>query len=105
LSRDDHSCQKRWFRALVPGGHAGAGRVEERLIYLYAATMADAHQILNRKAGSWKQSKGVTSLRVASTIESDDVELWIKHNVMVPLAKIKKSGFVYVDKPSDLYRL
>ena len=89
---------RQWFRALVPGGHVGAGRVEERVIYLYAENIGQAEQILYARTGGWKKSKGPFSLRALASHEVSVIEETVNGRGDVTIELAMRDGFLYADR-------
>ena len=89
---------KQWFRALVPGGHVGAGRVEERVIYLYAENIGHAEQILYSRTGGWKKSKGPFSVRALASHELVAIEETVNSRGNVTIELAMRDGFLYADR-------
>lgn len=88
---------KKWFRALVPGGHVGAGRVEERVIYLYAEDICHAEMILHTRTGGWKKHRGPIELRALSGAEVSAIERVVKIRGNISIAAAMRDGFLYAD--------
>ena len=87
---------KKWYKAIVPGGHVGTGRVEERVIYLYAEDFVKAHKILMARTGGWKKSKGFLEMR---TMKNDsEVDSVLANRRTVTKEQAMATGFLYADE-------
>ena len=87
---------KKWYKAIVPGGHDGAGRVEERVIYLYAEDFAKAQKILMSKTGGWKKDKGFLELQILKDDSVIDAVLANRRKLSKWL--VMRDGFLYADE-------
>jgi len=86
---------KKWFKSIVPGGHVGAGRTEERTIYLYAEDILKAQKILMAKTGGWKKGKGFLELKMLKNESVMDKVLSGRGKVSKD--KVLADGFLYAE--------
>ncbi len=87
--------RRTWFRAIVPGGHVGAGHVREQTVFVYAASVSQANSILLARTHGWKKSRGVLSLEQMSEGDVIELEALIQARGDPSLSAVKHSGFYY----------
>jgi hypothetical protein len=87
---------KKWFKSIVPGGHVGAGRTEERTIYLYAEDIIKAQKILMARTGGWKKDKGFLELKMLKDVSVVDKVLSGRGKVSKEQAMA--DGFLYAEE-------
>ena len=87
---------KKWYKAIVPGGHVGTGKTEERAIYLYAENFVKAQKILMARTGGWKKSKGFFEMRTMTNDSEVDAVLAGRRTVTKEQAMA--TGFLYADE-------
>jgi hypothetical protein len=86
---------KKWFKSIVPGGHVGAGRIEERTIYLYAEDILKAQKILMAKTGGWKKGKGFLELQMLK--DDSVIDKVLSDRGKVSKNKAMADGFLYAE--------
>lgn len=86
---------KKWFKSIVPGGHVGSGRTEERTIYIYAEDIIKAQKILMAKTGGWKKRKGFLELQMLKDESLIDKVLLGRGKVSKD--KVMADGFLYAE--------
>jgi len=90
---------KRWFEAVVPGGHVGAGRVADRKIFIWAADVMDAFSILRKSVRGWKKSRTPYSVvPVEDQTQANALEETIRSTPGVTLERVRKNGFYYCER-------
>lgn len=93
--------ERLWFAALVPGGHVGAGRVEEKWVYLYATDIVSAQKIARTRVRGWKRSRGVISLSSIDAKAAAELEARIAAIGRGFLEKVKREGYYYGLRPDE----
>lgn len=86
---------KKWFKSIVPGGHVGSGKTEERAIYLYAEDIFDAMKILKFRTGGWKKKKGLLELQMLK--DESVIDKVLSGRGKVSKEQAMADGFLYAE--------